>query len=367
MAPIFMVRFTTNSSLQLLVALIHKAIAPQISLEDDGSTLYTMGWHQFDDGSVEPALATFQKLLIGAQQINDGAKMEMALNGIGFIYQNCELQQAAEAQIRTPAEIEDFESPSTPEALLGIANHYHVTANYEQALTYYERALYQATRLQRITQMGLCLNGMGLIYRKLQNYERSHTYSQAAVEMFTESGDRTYRAAALHNLGITCYRLQRHGQALHHFEQALSLRNSLKDLLGESMTLACMGQVYVHRQEFLFALGCYQAALEACREFGQQVNVVQEESILLGQIARVCEHTNHKDLAINYYLEALEKLQHDETSYGTAMILNRLGRLHEGLGHHAIALHYYHEALGKCKTSTNLSEDFNYADFIQGE
>lgn len=367
MAPTFIACFTTTTPLNLLVALIHKAIASRTPLMDDGATLYTLGWHQFDEGQIELALETFQKLLIGAQQSNDGIKMEMALNGIGFIHQDFEIQQAAEAPITTTVEIEDFESPATPEALLGIANHYHVTGNYEQALTYYERTLYQATQQQRVTQMGLCLNGMGLIYRKLRNYERSHTYSQAAVQMFEEAGDRTYQAAALHNLGITCYRLQRHSQALSHFEQALSLRNTLRDLLGESMTLACMGQVYASRQEFLFALGCYQAALEACREFGQQVNVAQEEGILLGQIARVCEQTDHQDLAIDYYLEALEKLQHEEASYGTTIILNRLGRLHERLGHHAIALHYYHEALGNRETPAGLSEDLNYADFIQGE
>ena len=61
-----------------------------------------------------------------------------------------------------------------------------------------------------------------------------------------------------------------------------------------------------------FALACYQASLEACREFGKQINVAQEESMLLRQIATLCERTKHKDLAIAYYLDALEKLQHPQ-------------------------------------------------------
>lgn len=367
MGPAYMVCFTTTIPLQLLVALIHKAIAPKICLIEDGSTLYANGWQQFDQGQVDAALATFQELLIAAQHTNDETKMEMALNAMGFICQDSAPQQRLMPQAIPPIEVEDFEVTSTPEALLGLANYHHVTTNLEAALTYYERALHEATQQQRLTQVGLCLNGMSLIYRKRHQYERSYTYSQAAVQIFEESGDRPYQAAALHNLGIICYRLQRYTQALQYFEQALGLRNLLKDLLGESMTLACMGQVHSHCQKFMFALACYQASLEACREFGKQINVAQEESMLLRQIATLCERTKHKDLAIAYYLDALEKLQHPQENHQAAVILHRLGRLHEGLGHHTIALHYYHEALGKCETPKALVEDCDYADFIQGE
>lgn len=335
MAPTATICFITTARLPLLLALIHKAIAPRIVLPDDGAALCQIGWQHYDDGDPEAALEMFQTLLIAAQQAQNVDKMATALNAIAFIYmenyQSEPIPAPVPATLAADEDREDADSVPSSTKLLGLAIYHQVTADLDQALIYYQQALYHATQQQRLTQMGLCLNGMGLVYRKLRNYERSHTHTQTAVQIFSESGDRAYLAAALHNLGIVCCHLQEYTRALQHFSQASTIRAQLQDSLGESTSLACMGQVHFHRQEYMFALASYQAALEACRESDQATDTTQEEALLLSQIASLCEKMNRQDLAIAHYSEALKKLSPTQNSELTTRLQRQLRRLYEGL------------------------------------
>ncbi|MEM6423784.1 MAG: tetratricopeptide repeat protein [Cyanobacteria bacterium P01_D01_bin.128] len=366
----FEVSFIQAAPQPLLIALIHKAIAFSLPLLTDLSALCHQGWQQYDDNQIEAALATFQALLMTAQQRNHIGYIDTALNAVAFI---CSAQQfrptAAEPELpsieRAPLQaVEIPDSDSDLDVLMGLANHYQLQDNCDKALSYFQQALSWAVQQQRLTEIGLCLMGIGLAHCKQENYESSCAPLQSAIHIFEESGDRVYQAVALHNLGRVNYYLGRYTQALKNFEHALTLREEQQDRFGEMMTLSCMGQVYAYRQEFLIALACYESALEVCREFGQQTDTAREEAILLSQIAQLGERTNRPETAIIYYLNALDKVQGADTTSESAMLLHRLGRLHESLGNYAIALNYYQKALGKCQTSADLDAILDRVDLV---
>lgn len=349
MCPQITVRFLSKLQLEQLIALVHRALATSSPLFKDGDALaamYNMGWQEYDINHCENALESFQIALIAAQQQGKDTYIVGALQAIAWILDH--------GKSRPPAIEPCFREASvTAEQellanLLGRATVRHGINDWRRALSLYQQALEIAKQQQALKEIGLCLNGLGLIYLSRHQFERGQTYSQAAIAIAEDIGNRPILATAAHNLGVALYWQQQYNRALSAFGQAQRVRHQLGDNVGEALTLDYMGRIYACQQAYMFALSCYQAALE-CYSAADQSTLQRQIAALKEQMALLCEQTHHYDLAIAYYLEALDIFQACGEHRSAILMQHCLARLHEVAGQTAIALHYYQLTWGNAQ------------------
>jgi tetratricopeptide (TPR) repeat protein len=368
MRPQLTLSLIANLQREPLIALIHQELIAGVPLVSDAEALaamYEVGWQEYDNDHRETALESFQTVLIVAQQQQDQAYMAGALNAIAWILDHNEIEPSPGEP--TPILSAPSPQPNATEHellsdLLALANYHHTTDDWQQALDLYQQALELANCHQALTEMGLCLNGLGLIYLSLRNFDRAQTYTQTAVAIFEETSDRVFLAAATHNLGVALYWQHHYEAAIQAFSQSQQLRHQMADILGEAITLDYMGRAFASQQEYMFALSCYQAALECYSEMTDYDGIEMQIAILQGHIAILCEQTHHQELAISHYLDALETFQSNAEYSSATLMQHRLARLHETSGRTTMALYYYEQAWGNVKTPDELAAIVDQVD-----
>lgn len=76
-----------------------------------------------------------------------------------------------------------------------------------------------------------------------------------------------------------------------------------------ALVLSMMGKLYVVQRYYLFALASFKASLEAYRSLDYQTvtstPIQASMATVFCDIARIAQTTNHPDVAIEHYLEAL--------------------------------------------------------------
>jgi len=147
-------------------------------------------------------------------------------------------------------------------------------------------------------------------------------------------------AIVQHNLGLTYYQRGYYRQAQTCFQTALQHWQANADSLGLALTLDYLGRIYARQQESWLALGSFEAATDVLNDLAEHTDVRREAAALLLQMADLCEQTQHPELAIAYWSEALEIYQTLPTMASCVVIWQRLSRLHQQAGHAAIARHY---------------------------
>lgn len=100
--------------------------------------------------------------------------------------------------------------------------------------------------------------------------------------------------------------------ALNVLERALNLSDILVDINRQqgqycaAIVLGMMGKIYHTQRYYLFALASFKAALEAYESLPNPDKQTQSRmATVLCTIADIAEITNHPDVAIEYYLDAL--------------------------------------------------------------
>jgi tetratricopeptide (TPR) repeat protein len=186
---------------------------------------------------------------------------------------------------------------------------YYQLGQWDQAIEHSIKALDALNMAKDAVGMGQTLTQLSEIFRQRQQFAIARQCAEMAVYQLRRAGtqDRTIRsqyALALHQLGGIHYHQKRYSVAMKMLERCLTLRQEQKDNLGEAQTLLAMGQVYVARQQYLYGLACYEAALEICHQRQPLLEGPWLEAEVRGLIAQVCELTGHWDLALSHYLKA---------------------------------------------------------------
>ena len=148
-------------------------------------------------------------------------------------------------------------------AFLNCGLHDYRDKHLDQALSHFENALQHFVQTQDEQGMGQSLNGLSAVYLETGAYDRSIAYSQAATIILQGIYAPNDYTIALHQLGMSHFRLHNLSVAQACFEQALSLYTLLNDEQMEKILLLSLGQVYTQQGQYMFALACYQAALES--------------------------------------------------------------------------------------------------------
>jgi tetratricopeptide (TPR) repeat protein len=90
----------------------------------------------------------------------------------------------------------------------------------------------------------IAINDIGYCYAVAGNYEQALSYCQRALAASREIGERAWESAAWDSLGLVQHKLGNHRQAIMCYERAADLARALSDAFNETVSLVAMGDVY---------------------------------------------------------------------------------------------------------------------------
>ncbi len=150
--------------------------------------------------------------------------------------------------------------------LVGIARSCYVLGHVEQAIGYYENALFLTQEIGNRTVEGFALTGLGLAYYVLGNIGRATEFFTSALTINEERGDQYEKSAQLGYLGLAHLSVGQFEQAIQFFNRALTVSQSIADLWEESCERGYLGAAYYAIGQYQQALHYYEQALTLARE-----------------------------------------------------------------------------------------------------
>lgn len=175
---------------------------------------------------------------------------------------------------------------------------------------------------------GTILNELGWIYNSLGEHNQALLYLAQALSIRQTVGDRLGQGRTLDYMGRAYIALQQYEQSLHYLEQALVVQESINDMIGLSHTLDDIGRVYS-------ALGEFQKALSYCEQAMQIQQTIGDQSGLaktLNGIGRVYRAWGKPQQALNYFKEALTIRESLGARGGLHNILYNMAMAYRDLG-----------------------------------
>jgi CHAT domain-containing protein/Tfp pilus assembly protein PilF len=194
--------------------------------------------------------------------------------------------------------------------LNNIGVYYQKQNEYSLSLAFFERALSFLKKVDDQTTEAECLSNIGVLYRDLGNYPKALNYLSDALELDKTAGEVSSVSADLDNIGSTYLRrgLDSNNEqdllrALDVFYSCLSLRDIEKTSpIIRFSALNNIGIIKCELTEHLKAREYFSRALD----FATKGNFILEKCNILNNIATSYFNEKRIDLAMEYYLKALE-------------------------------------------------------------
>ncbi len=99
----------------------------------------------------------------------------------------------------------------------------------DKALLYFEKSLEKCREIDNHSGVGMVLDNIALIYYRREDYPKAQQYFEEAYQIALEQKNLSSQAAILNNLGLLYKRKESYQQALQHFQKAVQIRKQLKD------------------------------------------------------------------------------------------------------------------------------------------
>lgn len=138
-------------------------------------------------------------------------------------------------------------------------------------------------------------------------------------------------------LGLRYSRRYQYQVALNVLDRGLQLSDTLANINPQqgqycaAIVLGMMGKIYHTQRYYLFALASFKAALEAYKSLPSPDKRTQGRmATILCEIANIAEMTNHSDIAIEYYLDALWYLSATGQKPQAKQVVQQLNKLCHG-------------------------------------
>jgi adenylate cyclase len=168
------------------------------------------------------------------------------------------------------------------------------------------------------------LGNIGLLYQYLSDYQQALSYCQKALAIFEEIGSKEGIARNLSNIGLVYWNLSDYAQALSYLQKALAINEEIGNKNGIAINLGNIGNVYWHLSDYAQALTYQQKALAINEEIGNKNGI----AVNLGNIGTVYQDLSDYTQALSYYQKALSINEEMGSKYSMARILGNIGQLH---------------------------------------
>ncbi len=217
----------------------------------------------------------------------------------------------------------------------------------ETDVSLWELALQCFTQSQQWQHVGISLCQLGTLARQHGQFSRSQSYSQAAVAILDTLEAPKVQAHAVYELGLSYWQLIDLPQAEQQFERAMLLYQAASDCVGELRSLLALGRLYAQQREFMFALACFESALDTLLLPVHNAGVTEDLLVeVLCEIAILCRTTGHHDWAIIPYQDVLNHfMAQGKSPIALAQVCRQVGQKQEANHQYRLALECYYQSL----------------------
>ena len=214
--------------------------------------------------------------------------------------------------------------------------------NLERIFFHAEKALGYARELDDLPEMGISLNSMGIVQRRLGDKEAATRYFRQTLAIFTELNDTKNQFSPTLNLSNLYSDLGRTDSAIYYGNLALDIANRQEPPNKNQLAYIYnnLGVLYEKQKDYATALATSRKAL---RYIGETTEDVTALSAATGNVG-------NNLLQLGRFREALPYLQRSMAQARTTNHLPsleqrsaQLAKTHAGLGNLDSVIHYYEE------------------------
>lgn len=206
-----------------------------------------------------------------------------------------------------------------------------------EALDWYERTLPRARDAGYREGEALVLNNLGYAHQRLRESDKAVDFYSRSLALWEEVGDRAEQAFVLLNLSNLYLETGRYVEARPWLEQGLALAVAERDLKREGNFWGGIGFVQYSESNI-------EAAFQSLRrsfDLSAAVGDVESAARVASNLALMYNHAGQLQQAMEFLLDALEKVEEPETR---GYVLYNLGGVYISLGKPEDALDAYQKA-----------------------
>ncbi|AFZ09263.1 Tetratricopeptide TPR_1 repeat-containing protein [Oscillatoria nigro-viridis PCC 7112] len=152
---------------------------------------------------------------------------------------------------------------------------------------------------------------------------------------------RQAEAERLFQQGNQQYKISQFREALHSWEQALTICRKIGNRQGEANCLGHLGNAYYSLGQFHRAIEFLKQSLVIKREIGDR----QGEAASLGSLGNACQSLGQYHRAIDFHQQDLEISREIGNRHGEANSLGNVGNAYYSLGYYHRAIAFYQQSL----------------------
>ncbi len=216
---------------------------------------------------------------------------------------------------------------------------------FDQVLTYYQRAARHFERAAADTALANCLWDAGIWCDRNGRFAEGMHLSERALGQFSALGDTAGIVSVLNTLGIGCNNLGRYDQALAYYQNALHLATQIRDTLALARTQYNLGVTRKKQEDASQAFAHFRTAAELVRQLGNERGLGR----ILTEIGHLHQAQGQLDSARYYHQQALAIKTATQDTYGLIYSYNNLGELYLRSREWARSLEAHRMALGLCQ------------------
>lgn len=197
--------------------------------------------------------------------------------------------------------------------------------------------------------LALTLNTLGAVYNNLGDYRQALPMFEEALPIRRSLGDRIGEANTLNNIGFAYNRLGDTDSGIQKYEQALAIRREIGDKPGLGIALGNLAALHRTRGQFDKALALATELLALARDLRD--DSLQGDALV--SLASTYYSSGDTAQAVAYWKEAEAPYERAGDAFGLASTWNGLGAAHVTLRKNPEAAQYYARSLEMRRKAAN--------------
>lgn len=193
------------------------------------------------------------------------------------------------------------ESTDKTEGIVSLAEAYLLQSKEELCIKTYNEYISKASKSKNYRGLSAAYARLGDIYRISEKFGLAEKFFRLSYQMSQKTNLTSPKAHALNNLAIIYFEKGDTTNARLHFQKALELRESVKDVKSISESLYNMGDYYFYLEQYSKALQWYQRSTDVAKKN----ELIKEEKDGLLAMAQVYKELKQFDESTKHLEEAL--------------------------------------------------------------
>lgn len=329
--------------------------------EESQSTLYldlVMQYVGIKD--LDNSILTAEKALELALKFDQKNEQAKAYSLLGKLYNSKDKQKALPFYIKTVEVYKDLKDTAKIISSSLFVSQYLTSMNPPEAIKFAEEALSLANISRDKNSVGKANMAIGAANYAQSNYTSALKACENAAEIFRETGNKADLGVVLNTMGVIYKNWGDYEKAISHYQQNLTLQESIGDTIQMGMAYANIGNIYFYVGIDLDkALFNYDKSINFFKNKKQYALVAQQYNSM-GLVYR--EKKDYGE-ALSNFKKALKEFKDQNYKPGIASAQVNIGNIYLEGGNYDDALLYCREALKINQETGNKKEvGSNYRD-----